>query len=177
MSLVVNLFAGPGAGKSTMGAAIFSELKFRGVETELIQEFAKDLVWEDRLGALSGQVYVLGKQYHRLQRVSGQVEVIVMDTSLLNSIFYKPEDLPSSFEDFVLDLYRSFNNLNIFIDRKKLYVASGRLETYKEALEKDREIRSFLNTLKIPYHTFDGLKQEVPCIADLVEYKISQKKE
>ena len=45
--LVVNLFGTPGAGKSTGAAYIFSNLKMRGINAELVTEFAKDMVWED----------------------------------------------------------------------------------------------------------------------------------
>lgn len=41
---VVNLFAQPGAGKSTGAAYIFAKLKMAGVNAELITEFAKDKV-------------------------------------------------------------------------------------------------------------------------------------
>ena len=47
-SLTVNLFGGPGTGKSTTSAAVFSLLKMHGVNAELITEFAKDLTWEKR---------------------------------------------------------------------------------------------------------------------------------
>ena len=50
MTLVVNFFAGPGAGKSSMAAGLFAELKFRGVNCELATEYAKDKVWEGSLG-------------------------------------------------------------------------------------------------------------------------------
>ena len=46
-TLVVNLFAGPGAGKSTGAAYIFSMLKMAGIDTEYVNEYAKDKVWED----------------------------------------------------------------------------------------------------------------------------------
>ena len=47
-ALCVNLFGGPGIGKSTTAAGVFNLLKLHGIETELITEFAKDLVWEER---------------------------------------------------------------------------------------------------------------------------------
>lgn len=39
---VINLFGQPGAGKSTGAAYIFSQLKLRGINAELVTEFAKD---------------------------------------------------------------------------------------------------------------------------------------
>lgn len=45
--LVVNLFGVPGAWKSTGAAHVFSQLKMKGINAELITEFAKDKVWEN----------------------------------------------------------------------------------------------------------------------------------
>lgn len=43
-TIIVNLFAGPGAGKSTGAAYIFSKLKLAGIDCEYVSEFAKDKV-------------------------------------------------------------------------------------------------------------------------------------
>ena len=45
-TLIVNLYGGPGSGKSTGAAYIFSMLKMVGVDAEYVTEFAKDKVWE-----------------------------------------------------------------------------------------------------------------------------------
>ena len=47
--LVVNLFAGPGTGKSTAAAQIFQALKWQRFSCELVTEFAKEKVWEESL--------------------------------------------------------------------------------------------------------------------------------
>ena len=41
--MIINLFGGPGTGKSTGAAYIFAKLKMCGVNCELITEFAKDM--------------------------------------------------------------------------------------------------------------------------------------
>ncbi len=48
-TLVINMFAGPGAGKSTLAAGTFFRLKCLGVNAEIAPEYAKDLVWEESL--------------------------------------------------------------------------------------------------------------------------------
>ena len=58
---IINLFGGPGCGKSTTASGIFYELKKRGYECELSPEFAKDKVWEDSLRTLDDQIYIFGK--------------------------------------------------------------------------------------------------------------------
>lgn len=52
-TICVNFFSGPGAGKSTLAAYVFSKLKMMGVNCELVSEFAKDKVWEKNNEALS----------------------------------------------------------------------------------------------------------------------------
>ena len=43
-TLIVNLLAGSGAGKSTNAARLFAMLKDRGIETELVTEYVKDML-------------------------------------------------------------------------------------------------------------------------------------
>lgn len=61
MSIVVNLFGSPCAGKSLGASYIFSLLKIAGVNCELVTEFAKDLVWDNNRDGLNCQEYVFGK--------------------------------------------------------------------------------------------------------------------
>ncbi len=61
-ALIVNLFGGPGAGKSTMAAGLFSELKWRGINCELATEYAKEKVWEESYAIFENQIYIFGKQ-------------------------------------------------------------------------------------------------------------------
>jgi len=60
-TLIVNLFGGPSSGKTTMAAGLFCLLKMHGIDCELVTEFAKDLVWEERFKTLKNQQYIFGK--------------------------------------------------------------------------------------------------------------------
>ena len=71
--LVINIFGGPGCGKSTTATGVFSLLKLHGVNAEFVSEFAKDLTWEERYKTLKNQNYVSAKQHHRQWRLSDDV--------------------------------------------------------------------------------------------------------
>ena len=68
-TLIVNLYGGPGSGKSTGSAYIFSKLKMAGVDAEYVTEFAKDKVWEGNKEVFNCQFYITGtstqtRQFH-----------------------------------------------------------------------------------------------------------------
>lgn len=47
-TMVVNCYAGPGAGKTTCAWEVASQLKKKGINTEYVSEYAKELVWEGK---------------------------------------------------------------------------------------------------------------------------------
>jgi len=44
-TLIVNLWAGPGTGKSTTASVVFHMLKVAGIKCEYVTEFAKELAY------------------------------------------------------------------------------------------------------------------------------------
>lgn len=149
--IVINLFGGPGCGKSTTAAAVFSLLKLHSVETELITEFAKDLVWEERFHTFKNQHYLFGKQHHRLWRVGDKVDVMVTDSPIFLSLVYRKELYSDVFRKVVLEEFNAYNNINFFLNRIKPYNEVGRNQTKKEAKQIDREIIKDLDKHSIDY--------------------------
>lgn len=143
--IVVNLFGPPGCGKSTNAAYIFAMLKMHGVNCELVTEFAKDKTWEHNATALSDQAYVFGKQCYRMSRCAKQVDVIVTDSPLLLSVIYNHNPvLGNSFNQTVLDVFNSYNNLNYMLRRVKPYNPVGRSQTEAESDNIGNEIKDVL---------------------------------
>lgn len=142
--LVVNLFGGPGTGKSTTAAGVFSKLKKLGINAELSIEFAKDLTWSQRHVALRDQIYIFGKQHHKLFILREDLDVIVTDSPLLLSCIYANNNYPECFHNTVKWAFDSNNNVNIFLTRDKPYSSKGRNQTESESKEIDREIQQFL---------------------------------
>lgn len=165
--IVVNLFGAPGAGKSTGAAYIFSELKQRGVNAELVTEFAKDKTWEGNTLALSCQEYVFGKQSYRLARCRDDVDVIVTDSPLPLAIVYNTNPaLGKDFNNVVLGVFETYRNLNYYITRVKEYNPKGRNQTAAESDALGCDIQSMLNTYRIDYKIVEGKTEGYKLILD-----------
>lgn len=155
--VVINIFGGPGAGKSTTAASVFAALKKDGVSCELITEFAKDLTWEKEDSALTAQAYVFGNQYYRMYRCADQVDVLVTDSPLLLCIIHNTDrrcekHLPA----LILEAFDSFDNRNYFLEQPKLYDETGRKESAAEAEQLSGRLRALLedhryNFLTVPF--------------------------
>jgi hypothetical protein len=154
-----------------MAAHIFALLKWAGVNCELATEFAKDKVWEGSFKVLDDQTYIFGKQQHRMSRLNGQVEVIVTDSPIFNSIIYG-DKLSDTFKDLVMETHESYTNLNYFIYRVKPYNPKGRMQDEDGAKELDRFIKGRLDEYKLPYEivdgTTDGVKQIVTDVLKMI---------
>ena len=153
--IVINMFAGPGCGKSTTAAAVFSLLKMHGVNAELITEFAKDLTWENRHYTLGNQPYIMAKQYHRMWRVRGQVDVVITDSPILLSLVYG-ESQARCVREYIIHHFNEFNNVNYYLKRNKPYNPSGRSQTEEEACNLDDQIRKVLFRCGIKYQLVSG---------------------
>lgn len=153
--LVVNMFAGPGCGKSTVSASVFGLLKLHGVNSELITEFAKDLAWEQRTKTFENQYYIWAKQYHKLWRVGDQVDVVITDSPFLLSLVYG-ENKPESFKNLVREIFDEFNNVNYYLIRVKPYEQAGRNQDEEEAKELDESVFTMLKENQAEFGLAEG---------------------
>lgn len=137
-TLQVNLFAGPGSGKSTLCAGLFTLLKLQGVSCEMAREWVKEEVWAGR--ALPNQMTCWGHQCRREDDLMGEVDVIVTDSPPALSLVYG-EDLSLGEVGAMWNrFYRNPNVLNVFVERVKPYEVKGRLHNRDAALKLDDRI-------------------------------------
>lgn len=154
---VINLLAGPGSGKSTMAATIFAKLKMMGVNCELVTEFAKDKTWEQNDVALSNQIYVFAKQYFRMDRCSGKVDVLITDSPLIMSPMYNRDmDIDKPLKELVKAINDKYDNLYFFVKRVKKYNPIGRSQTESESDEISRRIHEMMDRYGLEYTEIPG---------------------
>lgn len=138
MTIIVNLFGAPGAGKSTTATGVFSKLKLANVNCEYVPEVAKDFTWEERHKSLTFQAYIHAKQLRNIERLRDKVDVIITDSPPLLSAFYARYygiPYPESFCKWVMDCHEQYlqPSLNYYLTRVKPYNTSGRNQSEVEA--------------------------------------------
>lgn len=112
--IVINLYGGPGIGKSTAAALLYATLKARGYDCELVTEFARDLIWDESYKILENQIFIFANQYHRLWRV--KADYVIMDSPLLLTLPYDKTN-NEAFAAMVKDRYDSFTNVDVLLKR------------------------------------------------------------
>lgn len=154
---VINLFAGPGAGKSTTAVGLFFKMKCAGHNVELVTEYAKELVYQNS-PLLRFQEHVTNQQIKRQQRLVGNVQFAITDSPLLLGLVYGERD-PWWLRDeanALLETWKEFDNISFFIDRVKPYQPYGRRQSEASARAVDQKVLQMLHDHAIPFTRIQG---------------------
>lgn len=147
----INLYAGPGTGKSTTAAWLFSMLKRRSFSVELVQEIVKGWAIERKPIKPFDQAVLFGKQlnseYHNLAH---GIDLVVTDSPILLSSVYSDMNNPelgfgASFKQIAVEFEKQFPAINVILRRnvdKHPYNTQGRYQTLEQAGHLDRIIET-----------------------------------
>ena len=169
---IINLYGGPGAGKSTSAAYYYYILKRDGHNVELVREYVKDWAWENRQITTNDQIYFLGKQVRKESMLYGKVDLIVTDSPIMMNLYYAskycPPNLAEGIRASTLSFYRQavddgHKHIHVLLKRNKPYKSEGRYQTEDEARDIDEGIKLLLNTLRVPF------TESTPDEADLMQ--------
>lgn len=157
---IINLYGGPGSGKSTSAAYYYYMLKKGGYNVELVREYVKEWAYEKRPITTYDQIYLMGKQTRKESHLYGKVDWIVTDSPVLMNLYYAelycPADFAAGCKAATLAFYRQgkeddHKHIHIMLERNKPYKVEGRYQTEAEAIEIDKGIKTLLDDLKIDY--------------------------
>lgn len=162
-TIVINAFAGPGAGKTTSCLEVAEKLKKQGFVTEYVQEYAKELVYDNNLIMLDGhyehQFDILKEQVKRINRLYGKVDFILTDSPVLLNNTYLNED--KSTNDYVAycenvkKIYTLYDNFNYFVERdKSAFEEEGRIHNLEQSIVIDDELKNTLHNNQIDFATY-----------------------
>ena len=178
-SLIINFFGGPGIGKSTQSAGLFTEMKKHHMDVELTYEFPKIVAWEENYSAVKDQFYITANQHRNISRLYGKVEFIIVDSPIILGMVYKDRyskepEYPAMFYDesfdyFVVNLFKKYNSLNILLTRNdETYDENGRFQNLQESKEIDDDITNVLKQYDIDYYPVKVNERSIDTILSLL---------
>ena len=120
-TLHVNLFGGPGVGKSTLALQLTAFFKLLGYSVDMTMEYAKECVYDENYKALDDQLHVAGEQHKRMNRLDGNVDIAIHDSPFIMGLNYCCDTKihTDSFETFMINQFKRYNNYNIYIKLQK----------------------------------------------------------
>jgi hypothetical protein len=169
----INLFGGPGVGKTSLAHWLTSELAKANVDVEYVDEWIKRLAYQKT--EINGwmQRHVFNRQLEKEEFfLRHGISTIVTDSPLLMQMAYM-EKLPQSKRFIPLCLAdlkvfdEEYRSINILLERGNLpYKSLGRWETHEEALAMDLRIKRLMEEHLGEFYEFDttdwnGILQEV----------------
>lgn len=141
----INFYGGPGSGKSTVAALLFSEIKVLQYRAELVREYAKDLVYQGldlRKSDKNLQLIIFAEQLKREVLVQKHVDFIISDSPLFLNAYY-------SGSKHILDVAKDNNqakDLHFWIERdpNEHFESDGRSHTEAQSRKIDLVMKDFL---------------------------------
>ena len=158
----INLYAGPGAGKSTTAAMLFAKMKIAGYSIELVSEYVKAWAIAKRAPVGFDQIYLMGKQLNYEYRfLSNGIKNVITDSPVLLSACYTRAYYPDlvhvadHMDAIIVEYERQHPAINIFLDRgDKEYKTEGRYQSQEDACKLDDVVLNTLDRLNLPYTKF-----------------------
>jgi deoxyadenosine/deoxycytidine kinase len=165
MSKIINLFGGPGIGKSSIAAGLTYKLKKKHINCDNPYEFPKMLAWDENHSAIRDQLYVLANQHRGIVKSYGKVDYIILDSPILLSLvyrnYYRSNEYPAtlygdSFDKMILDIHNQYDTLNIVLNRSEgIHNEKERYQNLEQSKDLDWAIESTLIQNNIAYTKVD----------------------
>lgn len=167
--IVINFVGQPGAGKSTLAAGVFHELKLRRWNTELVTEYTKELILQDDTWTLGDELMVFAEKYSRIKRMAN-VDIVITDSPLINSAIYGRSQFGTVGEEFFKEVSGLFDNRYIVVTPETNYIPFGRMQDEEAARRAGSEILDLLPGLNSQIFYVPGNRQGVKTAVDIVEF-------
>lgn len=150
---LINLFAGPGAGKGKAARKIVEVLKGNGIAAAYVSGPQKEMLKKDPKqldGTIKTQKKLYGLQKQKIKKEAELSKVIVTDSPLsVYPLYVKKPD--KGFSKEVIQDFRKDQNFNIYLERGPEYQRGDRKESLRESEDLDLSIWQMLKHFRIPF--------------------------
>jgi len=161
-TVLINLFAQPGAGKSVLMMDLAARMKKENISVEMSPEYVKKMAYEGKAPDSIDQMYIFGKEAQHQKALMGKVDYIISDAPVLLVAWYYYKvsgsqslfPVAKEFEEIAKEKHNT-QFVNFFLPRKTLYDPNGRFQTEQESDIIAAEIKKMLKERKIEYNFLD----------------------
>lgn len=180
---IINLFGGPGVGKSSIASGLTYELKKNHITCDNPYEFPKLLAWDENYSAISDQLYIVANQHRGIVKSYGKVDYIILDSPILLSLIYKDyynsqkeSDYPSklykeNFDKMILDIHNGYENINVLLKRSEgNHNEKERYHNLEQSKELDGIIENSLMLNRIDFHVVEVGNNALKDICQLINF-------
>ena len=151
--IVVNLFGAPGVDRDAGAAYVFSVLKMKGVNADLVNYRCPN-------GRGQIQTGLLGRKHESLHMAEyHEYDVVITDSPLMTCAFYNESPIiEPEFSTLVRTLFDSFDNLNYFVSKDQP-APTSRMRMRDETETLSKQIKQKLSVARIPYASIRNNKE------------------
>lgn len=160
----INIYGGPGVGKSTLAARIYADLRRDQISAELVREVVKDYVYAGRTLTPWEQVSIFGRQFDaEFLPLNAGVKHIVSDSPLFLRCIYgdlRNCKVNDELERMARGWDHQYPAVNLLLKRsdRLTFETNGRYQKgVAEAIGLDVRVKEYLDDEGIKYLEFDPL--------------------
>ena len=103
--------------------------------------------------------------------MEGKVRVVITDSPIPMGCVYDAGKT-KNLKELVMSEFEKFDNLNFFLKRTEDYNPNGRMQTYEEAVQKDREIKQFMEENQIFGKDIPANEESVAKIVAIIKERL-----
>lgn len=164
-TVIVQIFAGTGAGKTTLAYLLAGELMKKNYSVEHAGDFMSEKRLFDQDSALGSfyekhtEIYL--EQLRRVCRLEGKVDIIVCDyPPLLSAVYLKKDGKKEArYEKIVsamLEAEKALDTFNVVLDRGERHrdVKESCTDSVERTKAEDREVKAFLKNNKVQHGVY-----------------------
>jgi hypothetical protein len=184
MTTVINFFGAAGCAKSTHAADLYSYMKKRQYDVELIQEHVKfNWVYEGKSLQPFDELNIIGNQSYMETRLFNKVDYIITDSPVYLVSLYSPLVSPPAITEALTNLVETYYQecarqgikyKNFFIQRNQVLNPIHRFQkTQEEVLKLDKTLKDMLDDFNYLNHDLLAYKDIPIDFEDWQQYFIN----
>lgn len=157
----INLYAGPGSGKSTTSRTLSALFGGNGISSIAPIEIPKLHVWEKSFTHLSDQLKIFANQKFNQDLCNKKFKISVVDSPLLMQLIYMEQNKSDNIKELEQLIVKAFeerkkqNVFSYFLKRKHSYSNYGRVHSEEQSNQLNNKIIEILTKYNVDFKCFD----------------------